>query len=153
MPRTTTSPWSLIARPDWVFFQQQAYKAIGHGKLCPWCKTTIMWSCNMVLVQRLPIPRVKDQEYPSKVYYDKRAWDWVCSESCARAMGKQWADGHIARQKLATTILANPLPKAIPRKSNEQFRQSVLRLARIADDPGFEIIDPVKHPFPIRFPT
>lgn len=143
----------LVKEPEWVKLQQQAYRILGHGRLCPYCKKTIMWWENMVMVRRIFLPRIKDQIYPSWVYYHKMAWDWVCTPECADSMRAKWRDSITGRPSLFKRILeAGPI-RAIPAKKKESYRQQILRLARIAVDPGYDIVNPVKHPYFIDLTT
>lgn len=139
-----------VSRPFWVMLQEEAHKVLSHGKLCPWCKNTVLWTCNMRLVHRLGVPRKKDQVYPSWVYFDKLAWDWVCGETCEHEMAMAWSKSQIKRPALANKILAKGPDPAIRQKKRESYRESVLRLARIGYDDGRPIVNPALRPFYIE---
>jgi len=119
--------YQLPQRPMAVFHYQWGHRLLGHGNLCPWCKSAIMNHEFMELVYRIPLTfRVK-----GRVYYHKLNWDYVCGPECALAMTKKWQEGKLAQKALEAKILITPNLPAVPKKLNDTYRDQVLKMCRL----------------------
>lgn len=128
------------ARPEWVFHYQYGYKLLAHGKLCPWCKETLMDAEHVELVYRASLTNFSPEKNPAsayKLYYHKLNWDYVCSAECALEMRMAWHNSFKRRLALKEKILSTPSAPKIAFKPDDDYRTHVLKICRL---------DPRLHP-------
>jgi hypothetical protein len=133
--------YQITSRPLSVFHYQDGWHLLGHGKICPWCRETVMQYADMVIVYR--IPRAVGES--AKVLYHKLNWDWVCSEECARSMAAKWGHGKMAQMALRNRIAMTTTLPTIKRSPRDTRREIVLKLCRI--DPKLDIETKVYYGF------
>jgi hypothetical protein len=143
----------MVSRTEAVFHQQEAHRILAHGKICQWCKNSLILASNAVLVYRISIPRRMDRKYSAKLYFNKLNWDWVCGPECADAMRRTWAGSLIAKQGLANKILNSKPVEARPKKRFEDYRGYILRLARVDPFTTMEVVNPAISPLRLTFTT